>query len=164
MEKISRTYIYQALFWAGLVASWAWIQQQLKQEPQVHILEFGLATLFLLIFVYGRVASVLYYMLMCVLVYNALFCLFMIPLYGHHPTVTVDGHQHPVMDPSWIFAVLLAIITTPFVLRFYYKKAKRNRTFDIAVTLAFLFITLCIYAAECIHYDRTCRSCGYFDW
>jgi hypothetical protein len=143
------TDILIGLLFAGLLLGTGFMQTDLKNEPQIFMLLFGLLTLGSLFAKQPFKTSIPFYILLGTMLYINIFILtnFIIDTIspGDGWVVDTTGVRHRVMQMNWIWGVLTGLVLSPLTIVLYHKKIKRNRVLEISLTTIFIILTAIIY-------------------
>jgi hypothetical protein len=137
------------LVFTGLIIGTGFMQTQLKNEPQIYMLLFGLLTLGSLFAKQTFKTSIPFYLLLGTMLYINIFILtnqivnIISPDHGY--VVDSNWERHRVMQMNWIWAVLTGLVLSPLTIILYHKKIQRNKALEISFTTAFIISTAIIY-------------------
>jgi hypothetical protein len=145
--KLSDTLI--GILFVGLIIGTGFMLTQLKSEPQIYMLLFGLLTLGTLLAKQTFKTSIPFYILLGVMLYVNIFILSSLTINIISPdngwVVDTNGERHKVMQTNWIWGVLAGLIISPLAILLYYKKVKRNKILEISLTTIFIILTAIVY-------------------
>ena len=142
------------LLFAGLIIGTGFMQTQLKNEPQIYMLLFGLLTLGSLFAKQTFKTSIPFYLLLGTMLYINIFILtnqivnIISPDHGY--VVDSNWERHRVMQMNWIWAVLTGLVLSPLTIILYHKKIQRNKALEISFTAIFTILTAIIYIKHAI--------------
>ena len=136
------------LVFAGLLIGTAFMQTDLKHEPQVFMLLFGLLTLGSLFVKKPFKTSIPFYVLLGTMFYINVFILTNLVVDTIHPDdgwiVANNGERHRIMQMNW-WGVLAGLVLSPLTIVLYHKKINRNRALEISLTTVFIVLTAIVY-------------------
>ena len=142
------------LLFTGLIIGTGFMQTQLKNEPQIYMLLFGLLTLGSLFAKQPFKTSIPFYLLLGTMLYINIFILtnqivnIISPDHGY--VVDSNWERHRVMQMNWIWGVLAGIVLAPLTIILYHKKTQRNKALEISFTAIFTILTAIIYIKHAI--------------
>lgn len=137
------------LLFAGLIVGTGFMQTQLKNQPQIYMLLFGLLTLGSLLAKQTFNTSVPFYILLGTMLYINIFILTnrIVTIISPNDVWGADtnGERHRVMPMNWVWGVLTGLVLSPLAIMLYHKKVKRNKRLEISLTTIFIVLTAIIY-------------------
>src|SRR5690554_4452737 len=140
--------ILTGLFFTGLIIGTGFMQTQLKNEPQIYMLLFGLLTLGSLFAKQPFKTSIPFYILLGTMLYINIFILtnFIVNTISPDDGWFVDnnGERHRVMQMNWIWGVLVGLVLSPLTIFIYHKIIKRNKVLEVSLTTVFIILTAII--------------------
>lgn len=134
---------------AGLVIGTGFMQTDLKNEPQLFMLLFGLLTLTSLFAKQPFKTSIPFYILLGTMLYLNIFILTNLIVNAINPDdgwfIETNGERHRVMQMNWMWGVLTGLVLAPLTIVLYHKKIQRNKVLEISLTTVFIILTTIIY-------------------
>jgi len=137
------------ILFVGLIIGTGFMLTQLKREPQIYMLLFGLLTLGTLLAKQTFITSIPFYILLGVMLYVNIFILTSLTVNIISPdndwVVDTNGERHKVMQMNWIWGVLTGLSLSLLTILLYHKKVKRNKILEISLTTIFIILTAIVY-------------------
>ena len=141
--------VLTGLLFVGLIIGTGFMQTQLKNEPQIYMLLFGLMTLGSFFAKQPFTTSIPFNILLGIMLYINIFILTNIIVNTISPDdgwfVDKNGERHRVMQMNWIWGVLSGLILSPLTIVLYHKKIERNKALEVSLTTIFIILTAIIY-------------------
>jgi hypothetical protein len=133
----------------GLTIGTGFVQTQLKNEPQIYMLLFGLLTLGSLFATHPFKTSISFYILLGMMLFINIFILTnqIVNIINPDDGMVKDniGERNSVMQMNWVWSILAGLVLSPLIIVQYHKKIKRNKILEISLTTIFLILTAIVY-------------------
>ena len=137
------------LLFAGLIIGTGFMLTQLKNEPLIYMLLFGLLALGALFAKNTFNTSIPFYILLGTMFHINIFILtnHIVNIISPDDGWIVDtnGEKHWLMQMNWIWGILVGLVLSPLTIALYHKKVKRNKILEISLTTVFIILTAIIY-------------------
>ena len=138
-----------ALLFIGLLICTGYTQFDLKKEPQIYMLLFGILTLVSLFAKPPFRTGLPFFILLGVMCYISIFVLNIEIMNIINPEdgwiTDSNGEKQRVMRMNWIWGVFLGLLLSPILVTLYQRRIKRNTSLEIAFTTVFILVTAIIY-------------------
>lgn len=131
-----------------LLIGMGFTQTGLKENPQKIMIGFGGILLILKIFREENLSTLMFYILIGILLYVAIFIGIGYIVHKLNPDagwIEINGERQRVMNMNWIWGVLGGIILSPIIIRKYHKSINRNKILELIFVAFFVIITTIIY-------------------
>lgn len=136
------------IFGLLLILGVALFQPQLKSNPQLVMVLFGLYSSVALISNYQRIGKFLFNILLGVLLYINYFAIgakLKVWMWPNAGWVELDGEMRRVMDMSWLLVILIALILAPITVITYNKLKLRFKISEQIITWTFTITVFLVY-------------------
>jgi len=146
MNKITST-LTTGFFFAGLLIGTSIQQINLKPEPLLLMILFGMLALVSQVIKHKLKTSIPFYSLLGLMAFISIYLLSNL-IIENFVLTNINEDSHPLMQSYWMWGVITGIILAPLTVFLYFKKAARNVVLEISLTSFFIAITTLIYISK----------------